>query len=110
MSEAEILAEAKFLPGGDFLIQGIEDIKNSRATISAYLILIGSPRIQLYGIEIPKNKDFTGSPEHKLYEILENENPAHAHSQYNSLIRKLVSLERALALLTKNSKPHYHRT
>lgn len=102
MSEAEILACAMSLPGGEILTQGLDDIRNSRKTANAYLILIGSPRLQSYGILIPKNENFSGTPEHQFYELLENENPARAHSQYNAFIRRLVSLERALALLSKN--------
>jgi hypothetical protein len=36
------------------------------------------------------------TPEHRLYELLAREEPDSAHSRYNALIRRLVSLERAL--------------
>jgi hypothetical protein len=35
------------------------------------------------------------SPEHRLYKLLSEEEPASAHSRYNALVRRLVSYERA---------------
>jgi hypothetical protein len=36
------------------------------------------------------------APEHRLYTLLEDEDPTAAHAAYNALIRRLVSFERAL--------------
>jgi hypothetical protein len=37
------------------------------------------------------------APEHRLYAVLADANADSAHSQYNALVRRLVSFERALA-------------
>ena len=81
------------LPGEEFIEQGISDLRNGRETISALLVAIGSPRLRRIGLDIPPfNID---SPEHRLYLMLSAENPDGAHSQYNALIRRLVSFEQA---------------
>lgn len=81
-------------PGEDIVNQGLEDLALQIETIPALLVLIGAPRLRRLGLNVPE----TGieSPEHRLYEILNADNSDAAHSRYNSLIRKLVSYERAL--------------
>jgi len=44
------------------------------------------------GFEVPDTPEF---PEDRLYEKLATEHGNAAHSQYNALIRRLVSFERA---------------
>lgn len=100
MTKENILNNLEALPGGEILKNGLEDLGNSILSINAYLVLMGAPRLRRLGIEIPDKQ--IKNPEHKLYDILEDKNLYGAHSEYNSLIRKLVSLERALELLHKS--------
>ena len=80
-------------PGGDLIRRGIEDLDQGRDSEAAFLVLIGAPRLRRLGLPIPERK--TMSPEHRLYELLARSDPDSAHSRYNSLIRRLVSFERA---------------
>lgn len=97
MTKRNILNNLDALPGGEILKNGLEDLGKSILSINAYLVLIGAPRLRRLGIEIPDCE--IKNLEHKLYDILEDRNLNSAHSEYNSLIRRLVSLERAVELL-----------
>jgi hypothetical protein len=80
-------------PGEDFIRQGIRDLAQGLETIPALLVSIGAPRLRRLAQPIPKQ--VFSSPEHRLYEKLRKSNPDASHSQYNALIRRLVSYERA---------------
>ena len=83
----------KPLPGEDLIQRGIEDLVLGRRTVHAYLVSIGAPRLRRLGLPIPEIA--IPSPEIGLYELLQEGDPDGAHSRYNSLIRRLVSFERA---------------
>jgi hypothetical protein len=80
-------------PGEEIINQGIADLTKGIETIPSLLVSIGAPRLQRLGVTIPPTT--IASPEHRLYEALRHLNPDSAHSQYNALIRWLVSFERA---------------
>jgi len=79
------------LPGGEFVHNGLEDLKAGRETIPALLVAIGAPRLRQLGVRVPEHS--FGSPEHRLYERLAAEDSDSAHSRYNALLRRLVSFE-----------------
>ena len=58
----------------------------------ALLVLVGAPRLRELGFDVADTPYF---PEDRLYELLAQEYGNGAHSQYNALIRRLVSFERA---------------
>lgn len=80
-------------PGEEIIDQGIADLAEGIETIPSLLVSIGSPRLERLGVMIPPTT--IESPEHRLYETLRHLHPDSAHSQYNALIRRLVSFERA---------------
>jgi len=80
------------IPGEDLIEQGIHDLAQGLDTIPAFLVSIGAPRLRRLGLPIPPK--VLPSPERGLYERLRSSNPNAAHSQYNALIRRLVSYER----------------
>jgi hypothetical protein len=82
-------------PGEDLIQQGIQDLKAGQETIPALVVSIGAPRLLDLGFSIPQ--PLPPTPEHRLYAKLHAANPDAAHSQYNALIRRLVSFERAAA-------------
>ncbi len=83
----------EILPGSEIVRAGIEDLKQGCETVPALLVSIGAPRLRRLGLPVP---DTTFPlPELRLYEKLREINPDAAHSQFNSLIRRLVSFERA---------------
>lgn len=83
------------LPGEEILRAGLGDLAGDRLTEAALLLLIAAPRLRALGLDIPERK--TDTPfEHQLYARLEERLGAAAHSHYNSLIRRVVSLARSL--------------
>ena len=87
------------LPGNDLIEAGVEDLLHQRQTIPALLVAIGAPKLRSLGLEVPDN--LPSNPEHRLYDLLADAEPDSAHSNYNALIRRLVSFERAMACVRK---------
>lgn len=82
----------KAMPGGDLVAKGLADLTAGRLTAEALLVSVGAPRLRRLGIlTVAPLSD----PEDRLYELLASVDPDSAHSRYNSLIRRLVSFERA---------------
>lgn len=78
---------------------GLKDLREGRETTSALLVAIGAPRLRQLGLDLP---DFLPeNPEHRLYELLAQDESDSAHSRYNGLIRRLVSFERAAACVSQ---------
>lgn len=82
------------LPGADLVAQGLADLASGAESAAALLVTIGAPRLRALGVAVPSGP---ANPEHRLYAQLAVEWGDAAHSQYNALIRRLVSFERALA-------------
>jgi hypothetical protein len=80
------------LPGADLIREGLRDLANGVESMPALLVLIGAPRLRRLGFDIADTEDF---PEDRLYAQLASVHGDGAHSQYNALIRRLVSFERA---------------
>ena len=69
-----------------------------RETIASLLVMIGSPRLGRANMEVPVSEEEALSADRRLYRLLEPLHGDATHSQYNALIRRLVSFERALSL------------
>lgn len=80
-------------PGEELIEEGISDLVAGRETVASLLVSIGASRLRRIGLPIPETTFDT--PEHRLYLRLRAINPDASHSQYNALIRRLVSFERA---------------
>jgi hypothetical protein len=89
------------LPGGDIIDTGLQDLRDGRETIAALLVAIGAPRLRRLGLKLPD--DLPREPEHRLYDLLSKTDEDSAHSRYNSLVRKLVSFERAAERIRSQS-------
>jgi len=81
------------LPGEDLIEAGLKDLQAGRETIAALLVAIGSPRLRRLGLALPEH--LPHNPEHRLYNLLAQDDQDSAHSRYNAFIRRLVSYERA---------------
>ncbi len=92
MSEADFIV----LPGGDLVADGLSDLSNGQCSENALLVLIASPRLRTLGIDVPELHNVAMPYEHRLYERLEHQYGAGAHSRYNALIRRIVSFAHAL--------------
>ncbi len=80
------------LPGADLIEAGVADLERGVESIEALLVSIGAPRLRQLGLRLPSALP---SSEHRLYELLAEEEVDAAHSRYNALLRRLVSFERA---------------
>jgi hypothetical protein len=54
-----------------------------------------SERRGFAGSEFPVPDVLPATPEHRLFRLLDRDDPRRAHSRYNALIRRLVSYEHA---------------
>jgi len=86
------MSDGAALPGEDLVRAGIKDLECGVESIEALLVSIGAPRLARLGLAVPPP---LLSPEHRLYQRLQEEDPDAAHSRYNALLRRLVSFERA---------------
>ena len=84
------------LPGADLILAGLRDARAGTDSAEAWLVRIGAANLRARGVDVPE-VSVAGSPEHQLYFLLVQRHGRAAHSQYNALIRRLVSFERALA-------------
>ena len=82
-------------PGGDLIEQGLADLSAGVDSVPALLVAIGAPRLRALGLTVAPHA--IEHPEHCLYLALARTAGLAAHSQYNALVRRLVSFERALA-------------
>ena len=80
-------------PGEDLIVMDLAGLAAGHETVSSLLVSIGEQRLRRAGISVPSA--VFDNPEHRLYRLLASENSDAAHSRYNSLIRRLVSFERA---------------
>jgi hypothetical protein len=94
LPEMTTFADLEMLPGADLVWRGISDLDAGSESAEALLVSIGAPRLRSVGIEMSSP---IARPEHKLYLLLAREKGNAAHSAYNTLIRRLVSFERAAA-------------
>lgn len=89
------------LPGANLVSKGISDLARGRPTKEALLVSIGAPRLRAAGLKVPRA---IRNAEHRLYDFLASRHGNDAHSQYNALIRRLVSFERALECVKKPTR------
>jgi len=82
------------LPGAEIVRKGFADLAAGRTSEESLFVLIGEPRLRRLGFEVPNAG--VSDPELQLYALLSAEGTDSAHSRYNSLIRLLVSFERAV--------------
>jgi hypothetical protein len=80
------------LPGAELVATGMADLERGVESVESLLVSIGAPRLTRLGFDV---RSPFPSPEHRLYELLAEDDADAAHSRYNALIRRLVSFERA---------------
>jgi hypothetical protein len=83
------------LPAEAMVRKGLADFAAGRNSVESLLVQIGSPRLSEAGLPINQDK-VDPDADHRLYDLLCQTHDNEAHSQYNSLIRELVSFERGL--------------
>jgi hypothetical protein len=91
----------KDLPGADLVASGIEALRRGELTAEALLVAVGARRLRAAGVEIPKLPELPDPSELVLYGAVGRTHPRDTHARYNSLIRRLVSFQRALELRSR---------
>lgn len=89
-------ASVRAMPGAELVLPGIEDLAAGRITIGSCLVSIAAPVLARSGLTagLPTNR-FVIEAERELYRLLQGE-CANPYGRYNSLLRRLVSFERAV--------------
>jgi hypothetical protein len=90
--DSRVLDHAE-LPGADLFDAGVADLRSGVESPAALLVSIARERLLAAGLEIPAGT--VKRPSHRLYDLLEAEDPPAAHSRYNALLRRIVSFARA---------------
>jgi hypothetical protein len=80
------------LPGAEIVEPGLADLRRGAVTVNALLVSMAATRLRNAGLPIP---DPLPDPEIRLYTLLAGEHGNDAHARMNSLVRRLVSFERA---------------
>ncbi len=84
------------LPGADLIQKGLLDARAGRETVESLLIEIAQPRLRWIGLSVPYFHEQPLDAEMRLYHLLGREFGPEAYGQYNSLLRRLSSFNRAL--------------
>jgi hypothetical protein len=83
-------------PGAELVLPGLRDAAAGRVTIGSCLVSIARPLIEGSGLaQTVASLSYIDEPERALYRLLQ-EQGGDAYGRYNSLVRRLVSFERAL--------------
>ena len=93
----ENIRELDDLPGADLVLRGLKELEGAELGECGLLVLAASPRLRSLGINVPERPEVPLPYEHQLYAFLEITHRDGAYSRYNSLMRRIVSFENALA-------------
>jgi len=96
------IIDYEVLPGAEFVLDGIEKLKEGKVTEATLLVEMGARRLRAVGIEVPEIPKDEELPSHRLYHLLAEKYGNGAHSKYNASVRRLVSFQRAAGFLRNN--------
>jgi hypothetical protein len=80
------------LPGAEIVEPGLADLDCGAVTVNSLLVSIAATRLRSAGLQVA---DPLPDAEIQLYTLLAREHGDAAHARMNSLVRRLVSFERA---------------
>lgn len=86
-------------PGGERMLQGLQDWREGRTTVASCLVVIAFGKFRAAGL-VTGEAPFQDA-ELILYDLLKKEG-GNAYGRYNSLIRELVSFGRVLTRKTRS--------
>ena len=86
-------------PGGERMLQGLQDWREGRTTVASCLVVIAFGKFRAAGL-VTGEAPFQEA-ELILYDLLKKEG-GNAYGRYNSLIRELVSFGRVLTRKTRS--------
>lgn len=76
------------------IVKGLDDIARGHRSIEAHLVAVAATKLRQLGLDVPP--DLPPESELLLYRKLREDGVPDAYSQYNALLRELVSFGRAL--------------
>ena len=83
-------------PGAEIVLPGLDDLAAGRLSAAACLVSIARPLMETSGLTSGfAPLKYVNDPERTLYSLLRDDHPD-PYSRYNSLLRRLVSFERAV--------------
>ena len=83
------------LPAAELIEQGLRDLALGYETDASLLVPIGAPRLAALGLAVPTP---LADPQEGLYRWLRHRYGNSAHSQFRTLVRRLVCYERAMCV------------
>lgn len=93
------------LPGGDLISRGLKDLERGETSVESLLVSIAWDDLRRKGLRLERQLELDRVAELELYDLLcEDDAVDDAYSHYNSLIRRLVSFQRALGVAARGSK------
>lgn len=84
------------LPGEEFAHAGLRDQAAGLESVASLLMEIAGPRLRALGLATGPAPTGGLATEIRLYRLLARTHGDDAYGQYNALLRRLVSFERAL--------------
>lgn len=82
------------LPGAELIEAGLADLANRTETDESLLVSMAAARLRALGFDVAAP---FADAELRLYRRLAARHGTAAHAQYNALVRRLVSFQRAAA-------------
>ncbi|MGI9016117.1 MAG: hypothetical protein ACR2HR_03265 [Euzebya sp.] len=82
------------LPGAALVTRGLADLATGAVTTESLLVSMAATRLADLGLQVPPP---LAQPEHRLWQLLADQDVDAAHGRYNALVGQLVSFQRALA-------------
>jgi hypothetical protein len=90
------MLDLKDLPGADRVERGLSELEQGVESVDALLVAIAAPRLARAGLVVPARAREFPEAELRLYALLGKQGSRDPYSEYNALLRELVSFERAL--------------
>lgn len=92
-------------PGAELVLPGLQDAAAGRVTVGSCLVSIAHPLLEQSGLVAGFSAlALVPEPERVLYRLLQSEG-GNAYGRYNSLLRRLVSFERAVRRAQSRAQP-----
>lgn len=86
--------ELETLPGGEIVLAGLRDLASGSDSLEAAAVAMASGRLRAVGLIVPPQRT-GGIASHHLYDLLERDRPADAHSRFNAIARRIASFATA---------------
>lgn len=80
--------EARGLPGGDLVDDGLAGLAEGRTTVESLLVSLAAPRLRKEGVPVVRTEE---EPEERLFALLSTRYGELAHARYTALLRQISS-------------------